>query len=72
MLLPAPIYNAVPAIYFLMGIATWYFAVESVVLERGLAYAAFLSVAALLLIYYGFRIRRRRQRNKAAREAQRD
>ena len=64
MLLPAPIYHAVPAIYFLMGIATWYFAVEAIVLEKGMGYAAFLSAAALLLIWYGFYIRRQRRRNR--------
>ena len=54
MRLPSPIYNAVPAIYFLMGIATWYFAVEAVVLEKGPGYAVFLVIAALVLIRYGF------------------
>ena len=65
MLLPAPIYNAVPAIYLLMGIATWYFAVEAVVLEKGLGVAAFLAASAVLLIVYGFHIKRLRRSNKA-------
>ena len=69
MRLPAPIYNAVPAIYFLMGIATWYFAVEAIVLEKGPGYAVFLAVAALVLIWYGFYIKRLRRRSRAAREA---
>ena len=72
MLLPAPLYNAVPAIYFLMGIATWYFAIEALVLERGLWVAAFLSASALLLILYGFYIKRMRRRGKASRQVQQD
>jgi Flp pilus assembly protein TadB len=69
MRLPEPLYNAVPAIYFLMGIATWYFAVEAVVLEKGPGYAVFLAVAALVLIWYGFYIKRLRRRSRVAREA---
>jgi uncharacterized membrane protein len=69
MRLPAPIYNAVPAIYFLMGIATWYFAFEAIVLEKGPGYAEFLAGAALVLIWYGFYIKRLRRRSRAAREA---
>jgi hypothetical protein len=69
MRLPAPLYKAVPAIYFLMGIATWYFAVEAVVLEKGLGYAGFLAVVALVLIWFGFYIKRLRRRSRAAREA---
>ena len=69
MRLPAPIYNAVPAIYFLMGIATWYFAVEAIVLEKGPGYAVFLAGAALVLIWYGFYIMRLRRRSRAGREA---
>ena len=69
MRLPAPIYNAVPAIYFLMGIATWYFAVEAIVWEKGPGYAVFLAGAALVLIWYGFYIKRLRRRSRAAREA---
>ncbi len=70
MQLPAPVYNAVPAMYFVMGIATWYFAVEAVVLEKGMGLAAFLSTTALLLIGYGFHIKRLRRRNKAAGQTQ--
>ena len=66
MQLPAPVYNAVPAVYFVMGIATWYFAVEAVVLEKGMGLAAFLSVAALVLIAYGFHIKRLRRRKRKA------
>jgi Flp pilus assembly protein TadB len=69
MRLPAPLYNAVPAIYFLMGIATWYFAVEAFVLEKDLSYVVFLAVAALVLIWYGFYIKRLRRRSRASREA---
>jgi hypothetical protein len=72
MQLLAPIYNAVPTIYVLMGIATWYFAVEAIVLERGLWLAAFLSASALLMIFYGFHIRRLRRRDNRARQMQRD
>ena len=52
-----------------MGIATWYFAVESIVLEKGPGYAVFLAVAALVLIWYGFYIKRLRRRSRTAREA---
>lgn len=69
MRLPVPLYNAVPAIYFLMGVATWYFAVEAVVLEKGLGSAVFPAVVALVLIWYGFYIKRLRRRSRAAREA---
>jgi hypothetical protein len=65
MRLPTPIYNAIPAIYFVMGIATWYFAVEAIVLERGMWIAAFLAVAAIALIAYGFHIRHLRGKSKA-------
>jgi hypothetical protein len=66
MRLPTPIYNAVPAIYFAMGIGTWYFAIEAIVLEKGMGIAAFLSVSALMLISYGFHIKRLRRMNKTA------
>jgi hypothetical protein len=68
--LPAPVYNAVPALYFIMGIATWYFAVEAVMLEKGLGLAAFLSVSALLLIGFGFHIKRLRRRTRAVGQTQ--
>jgi hypothetical protein len=70
MQLPAPVYNAVPAVYFVMGIVTWYFAVEAVVLEKGMGLAAFLSVAALVLIAYGFHIKRLRRRKRTAAQTQ--
>ena len=64
--IPTPIYNAVPAIYFAMGIGTWYFAIEAVVLEKGMGIAAFLAGSALMLIFYGFHIKRLRRMNKKA------
>lgn len=70
MQLPAPVYNAVPAVYFVMGIVTWYFAVEAVVLEKGMGLAAFLTVAALMLIAYGFHIKRLRRRKRTAAQTQ--
>ena len=55
---------AIPAIYCVMGIATWYFAIEAIVLERGMWIAAFLAVASIALIAYGIHIRHLRGKSK--------
>lgn len=62
MQLPLSIYKSIPTLYVTMGLAIQYFAIEAVVLEKGLPLAAFISIAGLCLIAFGFHIRRLRQR----------
>ena len=57
MYLPKPLYNVVPCIYFAMGIATLYFVIEAVMLEKGMSIATFLYISALALIAHGIRIK---------------
>ena len=66
MRLPAPVYNAVPNIYFVMGIVTWYFVIEAIVLDKGVGLVAFLSVSSLMMIANAFHIKHLRRRNKVA------
>ena len=46
--LPKPIYNSVPTVYFVMGIATIYFVFEAMMLEKGIVVATTLYVSALV------------------------
>jgi len=64
MRLPTPIYNAVPNIYFAMGVATWYFVIEAIVLDKGVGLVAFLSVSSFMMIANAFHIKHLRRRNK--------
>ena len=62
--------NAVPDLSLVMGIASWYFAIEEFVrvfvFGKGMGLAVFLSVSALLLLTYGLNNHRQRHTNKAA------
>ena len=64
MRLPSTIYNAIPVVYFVMGVATGYFSIEAVLLERSLGLALILAVAAIAQIAYGLHIRHLRGNNK--------
>ena len=64
MQLPLSIYKSIPTIYVTMGLATQYFAIEAVVLEKGLPLAGFISIAGLCLMAFGLHIRRLRQRTR--------
>ena len=64
MRLPSTIYNAIPVVYFVMGIATGYFSIEAVLHERGMGLAFLLAVAAIAQIAYGLHIRHLRGNNK--------
>jgi hypothetical protein len=64
--LPTPIYNAVPTIYFVMGIATWYFVIEAIVLDKGMGLTVFLSVSSLMMIANGFYIKHLRRMSRVA------
>jgi hypothetical protein len=63
--LPKPIYNAVPAIYFVMGIATMFFVTEAVLLEKSIGIATSLYISSLLLFACSVRIKHLRRVNKA-------
>lgn len=64
MRLPNTLYNVIPAVYFVIGMATGYFAIEAVLLERSLGLALILAVAAIAQIAYGLHIRHLRGDNK--------
>ena len=64
MRLPTTIYNVIPVVYFVMGVATGYFSIEAVLLERSLGLALILAVAAIAQIAYGLHIRHLRGNNK--------
>lgn len=63
--LPKLIYNAVPMIYFVMGIATMYFVIEALLLEKGMGIATPLYISSLLLFACSVRIKHLRNANKA-------
>lgn len=66
MRLPTPVYNAVPNIYFTMGIVTWYFVIEAIVLDKGIGLVAFLLVSSLMMIANAFHIKHLRRKNSIA------
>ena len=63
MRLPEPLYNAVPGIYIVFGLATIYFGTEAIWLDRGYLLSLPLFISGLSLIINGFLVFR--ARNKA-------
>ena len=47
-----------------MGVATWYFVIEAIVLDKGVGLVAFLSVSSFMMIANAFHIKHLRRRNK--------
>jgi hypothetical protein len=62
MRLPEPLYNSVPGIYIIFGLAAVYFGSEAIWFDRGFLLAGLLFISGLSLIINGFLVLRARRK----------